>query len=155
MKKTFSILLFLVLFTCAGVLKTFALAEKDSYIFSSKTPYQVEVRKVYNASLLSVKAGQSLLNLRLSGVLCNEYTKYREKYSSTNTKYFLEDTRATKISYNSLPTDYIENLLKENENNLFFRPQGLGFNYTLVGELFVGNQSVNDLLVQKGYCKRP
>lgn len=156
MKETFFLSVILLIFCLfLGTIKTPAVVQRNYYLYDSKTPYKVEVRKVYNAQLISVKSEQNLFNLRLSGVKCNEYTRYDEKYSSSNTKYFLEDTRTTKIVQNTKPSEYMEKLLAENENNLYFLPQGTGFYYSIVGELFAGNQSINNLLVEKGYCERP
>ncbi len=144
-----------VLFLLFAFGRAEALKEIDSYIYNSDKPFKIELRKVQNAQLISVKSGQTIFNARLSGIVCNEYTIYNEKYSTSNTKYFIEDTTVIKLKGNRDATNYVEEILKANKDNLYFLQQGGGFYYCIVGELYIGNTKLTDLLVQKGYCRRP
>lgn len=155
MKKTLLIALTVALTTAltASVisLPAFAVKTLDNYIYTSATPFKVELRKVQNAQCISGKTGKTLITLRLSNIVCNEYSKYNLKTSTSDTKYTLEDQSALKN--NNDATRYLSELLEANENNLYFKQQGIGFYGAVIGELYIGNTNINKLLVEKGFCR--
>lgn len=138
-------------------------AEKviDQFITTSKSPYKVELRKVFDGQSMSVKAGKTLFNIRLSGIICDEYESYSMRESSSGKKYSIEDINYRKPYYASsnqafskkAATNFLRDFLKTNENNLYFQQEGRGYYFSVVGELFVGRTSVNKMLVEKGYCR--
>ncbi len=141
----------------------FAMKVTDEYIVTSKTPYKVEFRKVFDGQAVSLKSGKTLFTARLSGIICNEdRNRYEIWKSSAGQKYSVEYKNIRKTSndvyyvypgqYNNAK-DYLKKLLEANENNLYLQQQGRGYAFSVVGELFIGNKSVNKLLVEKGFCR--
>ena len=141
----------------------FALKVTDEYLVTSKIPYKVEFRKVFDGQTVSLKAGKTLFTARLSGIICNEHNNKYDIFESTaGQKYSVQNKNYKKSgdgSYYLYPgqynkaEDYLKKLLEANENNLYLQQQGRGYTFSIVGELFVGNKSVNKLLVEKGFCR--
>ena len=148
MKK--SIITTFLFIYCISSLSAAAMKKMDAFFFDSTEPFKVELRKVHNAQCISVKAQKILGNLRLKGIECGEYQKYEIKSSSQNVKYAIENPNAQKTA--NIPTKYLESLLVQNKDNLYFRPYGFGLYFASVGELFIGDESVNDILMKNGYC---
>lgn len=142
----------LSVFFISGLLcAAFAYVEVDRFIFTATKPYNVEYRKVQNALSVSVKIDKTLTNVRLSNLVCNEFANYYIRTSSTGTKYAMEDIKSERKANDA--TRFLKDLLEANENNISVQQQGIGYYGALVGEMFVGGQSVNNLLVKKGYCR--
>lgn len=146
--KKLTIFLILTLFSAAPV---FALKVVDNYILTAQSPYRVELRKVRNATYIAVKIGRTITDLRLSDIVCDEYSKYNIKESSAGRKYAIEDNGAQKK--NNDATRYMQLLLEQNTNKLYYQQHGIGFYGAIVGELYIGQKNINKLLVEKGYCR--
>lgn len=155
MKKTLLTTLtvtLMIVFTASVIsLPAFAVKTLDNYIYTSTTPFKIELRQVQNAQCISGKTGRTLVTLRLSNIVCNEYSKYQTKTSTSETKYTIEDRSALKN--NNDATRYLSELLEANKNNLYFKQQGIGFYGAVIGELYLGNTNINKLLVEKGFCR--
>lgn len=151
-----------IIVCCFISFPAFALKVTDEYLTTSKTPYKVELRKVFDEQTISLKASKTLFTLRLSGIICGNSNKYDIRESSTGQKYAIENKiyrKSGEKSYYIYPGQtnnakiYMKKLLEENENDLFVQQQGLGYYFSLIGELYIGNTNVNKLLVEKGFCR--
>lgn len=111
---------------------------------------KVEVRQVDNAQEITIQYGNTFTQAFLSGIFCHEYTRSYTEKSSTGALYTRRYTRSVKKT--RVPTEFLKQIVDENQGNLYFQPYGMGLYGRLVGELFVGNESVNLFMVKKGYC---
>lgn len=113
---------------------------------------KVDVMLIDNAQEITIRYNNYKTRAVLYGIFCHEYTRSYTEKSSSGALYTRRYTRSVKKT--RVPTEFLRKIVKENEGNLYFQPKGMGRYGWLVGELFVGDESVNLHMVEKGYCTR-
>ena len=81
---------------------------------------------------------------------CHEFSRSYPLKSSTGKTYVRQ--RRQSMRENTRAAEYIAKVFSENSGNIYFAPNGLGLFAALVGEFYIGNESLSKILVQKGYC---
>ena len=110
--------------------------------------------------LLYNDAGEGLMTVYVSNLDCHEYSKtvvykatreYAAKSSDYNgVSYVQPDKFAAETG--SAATKYVKSLFKDYDDNISFLAKGYGLRNNLVGEFYVNGVSLNQHLIEKGYC---
>lgn len=110
--------------------------------------------KLYNDS------GEGIMTVYVSNLDCHEFSKtvvykaskeYSSKRNDFNGVSYLQPDKFAKEN-NSAATKYVKYLFKEYSDNITFLAKGYGLRNNLVGEFYVNGVSLNQHLIEKGYC---
>ena len=141
LKKLF-ILLSVVLVVSMPV---YAVKEKSQDIL------KVVVTDVDNAVTYKIKPERSAVTVAfLSNLDCKEYNLQRT-YRTINGIRYIMPVGAWQF-INQKPMSYAMNLISQYKGDIYFKPLGIGINGYYVGEMYLGKNSLNKRLVEKGYC---
>lgn len=142
MFKKLSVLLLLMLVVSLPV---FAVKQKHQEIL------KVVVTDVDNAVTYKIKPESSALTVAfLSNLDCKEYNLQRTYRTINGIRYIMPVGIWHFI--NQKPMSYAMNLISQYKGDIYFKPLGIGINGYYVGEMYLGNDSLNKHLVEKGYC---
>ena len=142
MFKKLSVLLLLMLVVSLPV---FAVKQKHQEIL------KVVITDVDNAVTYKIKPESSALTVAfLSNLDCKEYNLQRTYRTINGIRYIMPVGIWHFI--NQKPMSYAMNLISQYKGDIYFKPLGIGINGYYVGEMYLGNDSLNKHLVEKGYC---
>ena len=124
-------------------------------VFAVKQKHQeilkVVITDVDNAVTYKIKPESSALTVAfLSNLDCKEYNLQRTYRTINGMRYIMPV--GTWQFINEKPMVYARNLIKQYKGDIYFKPLGIGINGYYVGEMYLGNDSLNKHLVEKGYC---
>lgn len=112
---------------------------------------KVIITDEYNAVMYKIKPERSLTTIAyLANLDCNEYTLQRT-YRTMNGIRYIVPVDIFKFS-NTEPRTYVKELLSQYDGEIYYKPLGIGHNGYYVGEMYLGDESLNKHLVEKGYC---
>ena len=86
----------------------------------------------------------------IANLNCHEFTRTYPLKSSEGNTYLRPRARTIRITKDA--SIYLKQLFSENEGNIYFKAYGFGLYGNFVGEFFIGNKSVNKIMIEKGYC---
>lgn len=147
MKKIFKTLILTAMMT-GMCLPAFAIKNKNPVVWNQKEP--VEVLSVDNALKMDIIYNRMRIPVFVANLDCHEFSRTYPLKSSTGRLYIKQRQRS--VRENTIAADYIEKIFKEHQGNIYFAADGLGLFANLVGEFYIGNESLSKILVQKGYC---
>ena len=138
--------LFVLVFVMLVVsLPVFAVKQKHQEIL------KVVITDVDNAVTYKIKPESSAVTVAfLSNLDCKEYNLQRTYRTINGIRYIMPVGIWQFI--NEKPMVYARNLIKQYKGDIYFKPLGIGINGYYVGEMYLGNDSLNKHLVEKGYC---
>ncbi len=128
------------------------MAMKDIAGYKWGIPSKVEIREVPDALKVTVKMNQMRTDVYVSNLDCHEYSKTYTLNSTRGYTYVLPSHRAKKED--TKVTDYVKSVFERYKDNIYFVPNGFGLYNYLVGEFYIGNDSLSQHLIQKGFCTR-
>lgn len=128
-----------------------ASAYKDIAPVRIGIPQKVEINRVDSALEVLVNIGRMRTNVYVSNLDCNEYSRTYTLQSTKGYTYVRPRSYTERIS--DKPTNYINEIFSKNKGNIYFVTNGLGLFANPVGEFFIGTQSLNKHLIEKGYCR--
>ena len=126
----------------------FAIKNKNPVVWNQKEP--VEVLAVNNALSMDIIYNRMRTLAFMANLDCHEFSRSYPLKSSTGKTYVRQ--RRQSVRENTRAAEYIAKVFSENSGNIYFAPNGLGLFAALVGEFYIGNESLSKILVQKGYC---
>ena len=126
----------------------FAIKNKNPVVWNQKEP--VEVLAVNNALSMDIIYNRMRTLAFMANLDCHEFSRSYALKSSTGKTYVRQ--RRQSVRENTRAAEYIAKVFSENSGNIYFAPNGLGLFAALVGEFYIGNESLSKILVQKGYC---
>ena len=144
MKKFFWILFVLFAFS----MQANALKIKNQ--LQLNTLQKAEVISVEDALEIKTKINNVWTAAYVSNLNCHEYTRVYALKSSGGNTYVRPRQRTVRIS--RAVTEYLNKIFDEHEGNIYFKPNGVGLFGNLVGEFYIGNDSLSKHLIDKGYC---
>lgn len=119
---------------------------------AGSSPFKVTVSDKDSAVLYRIKAEKSaLIFAQLANLDCNEY-KMKRVYRTANGVRYIKPAGASWEIINKKPSNYVNSLISQNKNNIYFKAQGVGLNGILLGELYINGVNLAEHLVEKGYC---
>ena len=127
-----------------------ALAVKDLDKTLWGKPKKVEVLIVEQALEVKIDYNRMRAPVYVRNLDCHEYSRQYSLNDSQGNIYIRPRSRT--IKENSIATEFVRNLFEKNVNNIYFVPSGYGLFGNLVGEFFIGEQSLNNYLIDNGYC---
>ena len=136
MKKIFKTLILTAMMT-GMCLPAFAIKNKNPVVWNQKEP--VEVLAVNNALSMDIIYNRMRTLAFMANLDCHEFSRSYPLKSSTGKTYVRQ--RRQSVRENTRAAEYIAKVFSENS----------GF-AALVGEFYIGNESLSKILVQKGYC---
>ena len=138
--------LFVLVFVMLVVsLPVFAVKQKHQEIL------KVVITDVDNAVTYKIKPESSAVTVAfLSNLDCKEYNKQRTYRTINGIRYIMPV--GTWQFINQKPMSYVMNLIGQYKGDIYFKPLGIGINGYYVGEMYLGKNSLNKHLVEKGYC---
>ena len=138
--------LFVLVFVMLVVsLPVFAVKQKHQEIL------KVVITDVDNAVTYKIKPESSAVTVAfLSNLDCKEYNLQRTYRTINGIRYIMPVGIWQFI--NEKPMVYARNLIKQYKGDIYFKPLGIGINGYYVGEMYLGHDSLNKHLVEKGYC---
>lgn len=112
---------------------------------------KVVVTDVDNAVTYKIKPDHSSTTISfLANVDCKEYN-LQKTYRTMNGIRYIMPVGAWHF-VNTKPMSYAMNLIAQHKGAIYFKPLGIGINGYYVGEMYLGQYSLNKHLVEKGYC---
>lgn len=146
MKKLSKILILTVIFCIMQ--PAFALKVKNPMIWGQKEPVRfVSIDDVLD---FNVVYKHNLTPVYMPNLICHEFTRSYTLKSTTGQTYVRHRQRTVRIT--DKPSLYVKKLMKENEGNIYLAPQGYGLFGGLVGDVYIGDESLSKHLIEKGYC---
>lgn len=142
----------------AAVLPSFAAKEISSFPWGK--PEKVEVLKVYDALQVRIKFDRMRVLAYVSHLDCHEYSKtytlkstkaYVTKLKSAAGNTYVRPSRLAE-KLNTRATDYVSSVFEKYPDDIYFVPDGYGLFNNFVGEFYIGDVSLNQHLIEKGYC---
>ena len=128
-----------------AMMPAFAVKHKYADIF------KVTVTDVDNAVTYKIKPEHGATTIAfLANVDCKEYNLTRTYRTMSGERYIMPVGAWHFV--NTKPMSYAMNLINQYKGEIYFKPLGLGMNGFYVGELYLGQNSLNRHLVEKGYC---
>ena len=162
MKKSF----FVLAFCFITALPAFALKViNNAFVFDR--PMKVDIFDVSNALQMRVKFNNDemmyrkvLLTVYVSNLNCHEFSKtilrkstkkqVAKKRDYNGASYLLPSNYSVKRE--SEPTKYVKQLFKQYPDSIYLVVKGYGIGNNLVGEFYINGVSLNQHLIEKGYC---
>lgn len=89
--------------------------------------------------------------VQLSNLDCNEY-KMKRTYRTSNGIRYIKPAGVSWEVVNKKPWTYVNSLINQNRNNIYFKAQGIGLGGVLIGEIYINGVNLAGHLVEKGYC---
>lgn len=126
------------------------LAAKDLSAVQWGERKPVEVTFIDDVLEVAIKYNRMKTVAYIANLDCHEYSRTYTLKSTTHKTFVRPRQRTVRITREV--TEYVKKLFKENEGNIFFAADGYGLYYNLVGEFFIGNDSLSKHLIEKGYC---
>lgn len=143
MKKLFLIVTFLVF-----SLPACALLVKNPVVWGEAK--NAKINSVDHALEIVATIDRMYAPVYVANLNCHEFSRAYALQSSNGQTYIRPRKRTVRISRE--PSDFLRSLFRENEGNIYFKAYGQGLFGNFVGEFFVGDKSVNEILIKKGYC---
>ncbi len=131
-------------------LPSFAMKVIDTYKWG--THEKVEVKKVFDALTVRIDFNRMRAPVYVSNLDCHEYSKTYTLNSSKGATYVLPARLAERVSTKA--SDYVQSIFEKYPNDIYFAANGYGLYANLVGEFFIGDVSLSEHLIEKGYCTR-
>ncbi len=131
-------------------LPAFAMKEINPYKWG--THEKVEVKRVFDALQVRVELNRMRAPVYVSNLDCHEYSKTYTLNSSRGATYVLPSRLAERVS--TQVTDYVQSVFEKYPDDIYFAANGYGLYANLVGEFFIGDVSLSEHLIEKGYCTR-
>lgn len=128
--------------------QAYALKIKNS--LELNTLQKAEVISLEDALEIKIKFNNVWTATYVSNLNCHEYTRVYALKSSGGNTYVRPRQRTVRISRST--TEYLNKIFDEHEGNIYFKPNGVGLFGNLVGEFYIGNDSLSKHLIDKGYC---
>lgn len=98
-----------------------------------------------------VNIGRLRTTVYVANLDCGEYSR---TYSLKSTKgYTYIRPRSHTVRISDEPSNYIQNIFDNNNDNIYFVTNGLGLFANPVGEFYIGETSLNKHLIEKGFCR--
>ena len=144
-----SILLFAVVF-CTTVLPPYAMNERYPYPWGKRE--KVEVKRVFDALEIRIDFNKMRAPVYVSNLDCHEYSRTYNLKSSRGYTYVRPRRLSERVS--SRVTDYVISVFEKYPNDVYFAPNGYGLFANLVGEFYIGDVSLSQHLIEKGFCTR-
>lgn len=142
-----SILLFAVVFFTT-VLPSFAMKEINPYPWGKRE--KVEVKKVFDPLEVRVDIGKMRAIVYVSNLDCHEYSRTYNLKSSRGYTYVRARRLSERVSYDV--TNYVTSVFERYPNDIYFVANGYGLYANFVGEFYIGDVSLSQHLIEKGYC---
>ena len=140
----------LLLVICTTFLPSFAMKEINPYPWGKHE--KIEVKKVFDALEVRVDFNKMRAPVYVSNLDCHEYSRTYTLESSRGFKYVRPRRLAERVSTRA--TDYVSSIFEKYPNDIYFVANGYGLFANLVGEFYIGNVSLSQHLIEKGYCVR-
>lgn len=105
---------------------------------------------IEDALEVKIKVDRLLGPAYVSNLNCHEYSRVYALKSSGGNVYLRPRQRSVRISRE--PTVYLLKIFREHKDNIYFKPNGVGLYGNLVGEFYIGNDSLSKHMVDAGYC---
>ncbi len=105
---------------------------------------------IEDALEVKIKVDRLLGPAYVSNLNCHEYSRVYALKSSGGNIYLRPRRRSVRISRE--PTVYLLKIFREHKDNIYFKPNGVGLFGNLVGEFYIGNDSLSKHMVDAGYC---
>lgn len=142
---------FLIVLACFMIFGLPAFSYKDIAPVRIGEPQKVEITNIDSAVEMLVNIGRMRTIVYVSNLDCGEYSRTYTLKSTKGHTYVRPRSHTVRIS--SEPTNYIFNIFKQNKDNTYFVTNGLGLFANPVGEFYIGEESINKHLIEKGYCR--
>lgn len=140
--------LFLIILLSFICLPAFAVKDLDKTLWGK--PEKVEVLLVEHALEVKIDYNRMRAPAYVRNLDCHEFSRQYSLNDSQGNIYLRPRSRTVKE--NSLATELITKIFEKNSNNVYFVPSGYGLFGNLVGEFFIGEQSLSKYLIDNGYC---
>lgn len=112
--------------------------------------WKAEFVGIDDALDIKVKVDRLLGPVYVSNLNCHEYSRMYALKSTLGTTYLRPRRRTVRISRE--PMEYLLKIFRENKDNIYFKANGFGLYGNLVGEFYIGNESLSRHMVEAGYC---
>ncbi len=145
--KKFLLMVSLIFIT---TLPSFAMKEINPYKWG--THEKVEVKRVFDALQVRIDFNRMRAPVYVSNLDCHEYSKTYTLNSTKGATYVLPSRTAERVS--TKVSEYVQSVFEKYPNDIYFAANGYGLYANLVGEFFIGDVSLSQHLIEKGYCTR-
>ncbi len=105
---------------------------------------------IENALEIKIKLERHVGSVYVSNLNCHEYSRVYALKSSNGNIYLRPRKRSVRISRK--PSVYLLKIFREHGDNIYFVPKGMGLFGHLVGEFYIGSDSLSKHMVESGYC---
>ncbi len=147
MKKRLAIT-FLALIFAAATMPSFALKVKNPIVWGVMQKTKIE--SIDNALEIVATVDRIYAPVYVVNLNCHEFSRSYFLKSTNGQTYVRPRKRTVRISRE--PSVFLKKLFDQNEGNIYFKAYGFGLFGNFVGEFFIGDKSVNRILIEKGYC---
>lgn len=148
MKKIFKTLILTTMMT-GMCLPAFAIKNKNPVVWNQKEP--VEVLAVNNALSMDIIYNRMRTLAFMANLDCHEFSRSYPLKSSTGKTYVRQRRQSSERKIQEL-LNILPKFSARTAVIYILHLTDWGFFAALVGEFYIGNESLSKILVQKGYC---